>query len=179
MKATWKGAIARKQEDARWNLLEIIVFAAFVVWTIAGLIFTLGKITPAVIAQWPVPPWLVAFVRGCLAWGDPVLIILAFANTHLHAARQWSASSARRWAATVIVFAFVIETIGTLTAFPFGDYRYTTLFGPMLGVVPLTIPLAWHVVVTNALFVVRFVAPNLGRVKEALCVGALCTGYDF
>ena len=45
--------------------------------------------------------------------------------------------------------------------------------------VPLTIPFAWHVVVTNALFVVRAVcAPSLG-VVEAAVTGLICTVYDF
>jgi uncharacterized membrane protein len=49
----------------------------------------------------------------------------------------------------------------------------------MLGVVPLTIPLAWHVVVTNALFVVRAVAPHASRLAEAALAGLLCMLYDF
>jgi uncharacterized membrane protein len=35
------------------------------------------------------------------------------------------------------------------------------------------------VVVTNALFVVRSVAPYLSRLTEAALAGALCTFYDF
>ena len=34
-------------------------------------------------------------------------------------------------------------------------------------------------VVTNALFVVRWVAPHLGRIVEAVMAGVLCTLYDF
>ena len=49
----------------------------------------------------------------------------------------------------------------------------------MLGLVPLTIPLAWHVVVTNALFLVRALAPHVSRLAEAALAGLLCTLYDF
>jgi len=49
----------------------------------------------------------------------------------------------------------------------------------MLGVVPMTIPFAWHVVVTNALFLVRAFAPHASRLGEAGLVGLLCTLYDF
>jgi uncharacterized membrane protein len=179
VKASWRGASAWQQPGLRWNLLETTAFIAFIIWGIAGLIFTLGKISPTTIAQGPIPPALIPFVQGCLAFGDPILIFLAFANTHLHAARQWSTSIARRWGAIVLIFAFIVETIGARTGFPFGAYHYTTAFGPMLGVVPLTIPLAWHVVVTNALFLVRMAAPNANHIVEALLTGAVCTAYDF
>jgi putative membrane protein len=161
-----------------WNAVETIALAAFLIWSAAGLIFTRAHITPEVIAHWTVPDWLSQFVTICLQTGDPILILLAFINTHLHAVRQWSASIARRWGAIVLIFAFGIETIGTITSLPFGDYHYTDTFGPMLGVVPLTIPLAWHVVVTNVLFVLRAVAPHLSQLLEAVLTGLLCTLYD-
>ena len=164
---------------AGWNPVEKISFAAFVIWSAAGLIFTIGRISPDTIAHWPVPGWLGQFVDLCLRTGDPILILLAFANTHLHAARQWSAAIARRWGLIVLVCAFGIETFGARTGFPFGAYHYTDRFGPMLGLVPLTIPLAWHVVVTNSLFIVRTAAPHASRLAEAALAGLLCTLYDF
>jgi uncharacterized membrane protein len=162
-----------------WNVLEKICFAAFLFWSAAGLIFTIKGISPEAVAHWPIPNGLVQFVDFCLQTGDPILILLAFINTHLHAVRQWSAGIARRWGMIILVCAFGIETFGAITGFPFGDYHYTDNFGPVLGVVPLTIPLAWHVVVTNALFVVRAVAPHASRLTEAAVAGVLCTLYDF
>jgi len=162
-----------------WNIVDKIAFAAFLFWTAAGLTFTIKHINPGVVAHWPIPGWLRQFVDGCLQTGDPILILLAFINSHLHAARQWTAGIARRWAVIVLIFAFCIETFGAKTGLPFGAYTYTDRFGPMLGIVPLTIPLAWHVVVTNALFVIRAFAPHLSRLAEAALAGALCTLYDF
>jgi uncharacterized membrane protein len=162
-----------------WNFIEKAAFAAFLIWAAAGLIFTIGRISSDTIAHWPIPSWLGRFVDLCLQGGDPILILLAFTNTHLHAARQWSAGIARRWGAIVLTCAFGIETFGAITSIPFGDYSYTDRFGPMLGVVPLTIPLAWHVVVTNALFIVRALMPHASRLGEAALAGLLCTLYDF
>lgn len=178
MKAGWKGVHPGLPKRSRWSFLEVAAFTAFLIWSAAGLYFTLAKITPSSIAHWPISLDLVSFVQGCLAYGDPILIFLAFANTHLHAARQWSAPVARRWGLIVLVLAFGIETIGARTGLPFGPYHYTTAFGPMLGVVPLAIPLAWHVVVTNALFLVRMITPYSHRVTEALLTGGVCAGYD-
>jgi uncharacterized membrane protein len=168
-----------KAKPEQWNAVEKISVAAFVIWSAAGLTFTLGHISPDTIAHWPVPGWLGRFVDLCLQTGDPILILLAFANTHLHAARQWSSGVARRWGLIVLVCAFGIESLGATTGFPFGNYHYTDRFGLMFGVVPLTIPLAWHVVVTNALFVIRAVVPHASRLAEAALAGLLCTLYDF
>jgi putative membrane protein len=171
--------IKSKVKYTPWNFVEIIIFAAFLIWSAAGLIFSIKHISPDTIAHWQVPGRLRHFVDLCLRYGDPILILLAFINTHLHAARQWSAGIARRWGLIILVCAFGIETLGASTGFPFGDYHYTDRFGPMLGLVPLTIPLAWHVVVTNALFLVRAVAPHVSRLAEAALVGVLSTFYDF
>lgn len=170
--------MTRRHRDD-WGRFDVIAFAAFLIWSAAGLIFTLGRISPEVIASWPVPGWLAQFVLFCLHTGDPILILFAFANTHLQAARQWTPAIARRWALMVLVASFLIESCGALTGFPFGSYHYTERFGPLIGVVPLTIPLAWHVVVTNALFVVRAIAPHVSQMAEALAAALICTLYDF
>jgi uncharacterized membrane protein len=162
----------------RWNFVEKIALVAFLIWSAAGLFFTIERITPSTIAHSPVPASLVPFVDFCLSVGDPVLILLAFINTHLHAARQWTAGVARRWGLIVLLFAFGIETLGVSTGFPFGDYRYTSRFGPILWQVPFTIPLAWHVIVTNALFIVRAISPSCSTLFESLFTSLICTLYD-
>lgn len=169
----------REPRAAGWTSIEKFTLAAFVIWSAAGFAFTTGRITPATIAQWNLPAGLGSFVNLCLQNGDPILILLAFLNTHLHATRQWTSGVARRWAVIVVICAFVIETFGARTGLPFGQYHYTDNFGPVLGLVPITIPLAWHVVVTNALFLVRAAAPYLSRIIEALLAGLICTAYDF
>ncbi|HUB67022.1 MAG TPA: carotenoid biosynthesis protein [Candidatus Methylacidiphilales bacterium] len=162
-----------------WSRIEKIAFGAFLFWTAAALIFTLLRISPENVARWPVPGWLAGFVDLCLGTGDPILILLAFANTHFHAARQWTSTTARRWALIVCGVAFGVETAGAWSGFPFGSYHYTDRFGPLLGLVPFTIPLAWHVVVTNALFMVRAVGRYLSRKLEAVGAALICAAYDF
>jgi uncharacterized membrane protein len=168
-----------KPKVTGWTLLEKIALAAFIIWSAAGLAFTTGRISPATIAQWNLPAGLGPFIVLCLQNGDPILILLAFINTHLHATRQWTSGIARRWALLIVGCSFAIETFGARTGIPFGQYHYTDNFGPVLGLVPITIPLAWHVVVTNALFLVRAVAPHLSRLVEAALAGLICTAYDF
>lgn len=180
MKSAGQGNTARgRLKPARWNLAETIAFNAFLIWTAAGLIFILNHITPETTAHWKIAPELARFVESCLNYGDPILILLASASTHLHAVRQWSAGVARRWGLLILLCAYGIEALGAHTGIPFGQYHYTDSFGPMLYGVPLTIPLAWHVVVTNALFVVRAVMPHASRLTEAIVAGIICTLYDF
>ncbi len=168
-----------------WSVTEWFFLAAFLFWSAAGLVFTFARLTPAAVGRWHLPPGLENFVDLCIYNGDPILIILAFFNTHLHAARQWTAGVARRWAFVIVPCAYLIETCGTLTSVPFGDYHYSDKFGPPLWpgsallTVPITIPFAWHVILTNALFLVRAVAPHLSSLVEALAAAAICTVYDF
>ncbi len=162
----------------RGTRLEKVALGAFLFWCACGLAFTLGRIGLATVAGWNLPDALRHFVEFCVAIGDPALIVLAFANTHLLAARHWGPAEARRWALWVIALSLAVETCGALTGFPFGRYAYTDRFGPEIGVVPLTIPLAWHVVLTNALLLVRAAAPHLPRSGEAAAVGLIATFYD-
>ncbi len=73
----------------------------------------------------------------------------------------------------------LIESIGTLTGFPFGSYEYTEAFGPRLaGILPLSIPLAWWLVVLP----VYRLLPNfrLAGFFSFTCVAALLiTSIDF
>jgi putative membrane protein len=167
-----------KVQRETWSIMDVLSLLAFLIWCGAGLYFTTHHVTPAVIKSWKLSPDLTDFVNWCRTNGDPVLIVLAFINTHLHASRQWANDAARRWAATVIVLSYGIEWLGTWSGVPFGDYHYTDKFGPVIWTVPLTIPLAWHVVLTNALFVMRAVSPHTSRMTEALLAGGICTVYD-
>ncbi len=159
----------------RWSGIEAALFGAFLFWAAAGLISVAGG---AQLARIHPPAALAGFIAACVRYGDPVLILLAFANLHLAAARAWGAPAARRWTLTVIVASLAIETLGVETGFPFGRYHYTDRFGPLLGVVPLVIPLAWQVVLTSALLLVRRCQWQPGRLNEAAQVGLAAMLYD-
>jgi len=179
------GNVTRASARVPWTPTDWFFLGVFLFWSLLGLIFTFAHLTPTTFGRLHLPPDLETFVDLCIENGDPILIILAFFNTHLHAARQWTGGVARRWAFIILLCAYLIETAGTLTSIPFGDYRYTDKFGPSIWpgptllTVPITIPLAWHVIITNALFIVRAAAPHLSRLGEALAAGAICTAYDF
>ena len=79
---------------------------------------------------------------------DFLFLILASVVIFLETLRlqgwKWSMGSFL-W---IAVFSGLVEYIGATTGWPFGNYTYTPAFGPQLvGILPLSIPLAWWVVI--------------------------------
>lgn len=88
-----------------------------------------------------------------------VLIVVLFSGASLtHAAQQRGWRAAGAIAAVFIGGGLAVELLGVATGFPFGDYAYAEgRIGPMLGDVPLVIPLAWSMVGYPALVVARLI----------------------
>jgi putative membrane protein len=57
----------------------------------------------------------------------------------VHALKRWSIGTLVIFYVTVFVISTAIENIGVLTGFPFGEYYYTEILGPQLGLVPIAI----------------------------------------
>jgi putative membrane protein len=109
---------------------------------------------------WPLAPryWLIALWAltmvsiPIIRWviGDQVLHWGVFAGVILQSAAvlavlhaTWGARETARMATIVIPLAWLIEFAGSTTGVPFGAYDYTATLAPLLGGVPLIIPLAW------------------------------------
>jgi putative membrane protein len=106
------------------------------VWIVFGIYFTVGvglmltRFTPPF---GPLSDFLFIFFAALVVFLTEVRII------------GWGkALCAFGWVAIV---SGLVESIGTLSGFPFGNYTYTEAFGPRLfGLLPLAIPLAWWLV---------------------------------
>ena len=169
-----------KQGLRNWIFSDKLLFAAFCGWMAIGLACTFLRVTDDSVASWNLPGFLRGFVSFCLGAGDPILIVLAALNTHWLLCRVWGVRAARRWAYGVIACGAVVETVGTLTGQPFGPYSYTANFGPQIWrLPPLTIPLAWHVLLGNALILWRTLLPGFVPLIEAIAAGALVTAIDW
>jgi uncharacterized membrane protein len=159
---------------------EKILLGGFFAWLFTGLAIMPLHIRVDEVLIWNYPAWLLTLITFCLRWGDFLFMVIAGANTYMMLVRQWSLSQARRWSLTCLMAGAAVETIGTLTSFPFGPYTYTENFGPrILGVLPLSIPLAWFVVVSNLLLAVRLLANSLSSWQEAAMVAAAATLFDW
>jgi uncharacterized membrane protein len=161
-----------------WTRLDRVLFLAYAVWIAIGLALAVLQLDAGSVAVWPLPPFLAAFVVGCFRYGDPILIALAALNTHRVLLRLWGRRAAWRWLLAAVVVGGAVEWIGTRTGYPFGAYAYTDHFGPRLGLLPLAIPLAWYVLVGNALLVWRGFFPGWRRPVEAMGAATLVTALD-
>jgi putative membrane protein len=89
------------------------------------------------------------------------------------------------WGRALLAFAWVavvsgiIESIGTLSGFPFGNYSYTEAFGPRLfGLLPLAIPLAWWLLLMPVFRLLESFRQGSSSVFVAL-IAFFVTAVDF
>jgi putative membrane protein len=89
-----------------------------------------------------------------------------------------------RWLRLVlpfIVLVWLIEWIGVQTRLPFGAYRYTALLQPQVLQIPLSVTVAWYMMLIPAWAVGRSIAPRqertAGWIHAALAASAF-TAWD-
>lgn len=168
-----------------WTKLEKVFLIAYGIWMTIGIVSMSLQISSESISQWSIfregaYSFVQEFIGFCLRQGNPILMFLAAMNVYLMLIRHWGLSSARRWSLIVMVLTGVIEAVGAKTGYPFGDYFYTDQMGPrILGVLPISIPLAWLVVVSSSLIFVKCYFPEWGKWKCAFAVGVLATAFDY
>lgn len=82
--------------------------------------------------------------------------------------------------AVVAVLAYVVETVGVATGFPYGDFAYQTALGPTAFGVPLALPLFWVPVLVNGLLLaLRYVRPRVGSASVAAAAAVpIVVGLD-
>lgn len=123
----------------------------FLLWTAIGaVVMSTGWGEPEIREHIGWPP-LQSFLIAVEEISDFAWMALAA----LLALMSWSRRVGTRCvllaAAIIAVGAGLVEVLGVLTGFPFGDYTYTGRFGWLIGgVLPLGIPLAWWVVLAGA-----------------------------
>jgi len=144
--------------------LERVLVAWFLIWFLVGLV--------VVASNWRTP-------MG--AWADFIFMALAATVILFSLARHYSWGRIGLAAGWTFVFTGVVEAIGASTGFPFGSYDYTGNFGPLIGgLLPLSIPLAWLVVVWPLFLVVRSVLIPAGKLLWIPTVTAtLAVWVDF
>ena len=107
-------------------------------------------------------------------------MFLAAFNVYLMMIRHWGVSFARRWSLMVMMVSGAVEVLGAKTGYPFGDYYYTDAMGlKLFGVLPISIPLAWLVVVSCALIGVKCYFPEWNKIRSAFAVGMIATAFDY
>ena len=70
-------------------------------------------------------------------------VYVFFLASLIHAAHHRGVGGFLLVGVVVPVIGWAAEAIGTRSGWPFGDYDYHEVLGPMLGDVPVVVPLAW------------------------------------
>lgn len=91
-----------------------------------------------------------------------------------------SVPTGRALAIIVLVpaFGWGAEFVGSRTGIPFGSYHYTELLQPQIGRVPITIPLAWLMMMPPSWAVAMLILPEGPAVSRALVAAAAFTAWD-
>ena len=153
----WRRAVLAK--GVRRDLVTLI----FIVWATVGIVLH----------------FFVISLPAALSWANAVFLCLAAAVVFQTICRQEGPSRTLAAFFLVSVLSAALETVGTLTGFPFGQYYYSERLGwKIASVLPFTIPLAWWVIVGSGHFVLRCMFPFWSRLRIALGVGLWALVHD-
>lgn len=95
---------------------------------------------------------------GPTGWAEGLMVISATISTLLTLARPLPGTKVLLAAGLIALGAGGIQTVGVMTAFPFGPFSYGSNAGPkMFGVLPWWTPLMWVVAVLTARGVARLI----------------------
>jgi uncharacterized membrane protein len=143
-----------------------------VVWALfAGVVYLL--------AVEAVSPWLTLPGLGNIGF---TLVFVLFAVLHCGRCHGWVRTSL--FFAVAAVVSYALEEAGVRTGLIFGPYHYSSLLGPMLGHVPILIPLAWFMMIYPAWVTARALLRGVdtrrpaGMAALALVAAIVMTAWD-
>ena len=105
-----------------------------------------------------------------------VTVCCFFAASALHAALTRGLSWAAAMVAVTAGTGLAVESLGTRTGVPFGDYSYADSLGWQLLDVPVVVPLAWSMMAYPCLLAGQRLCRS--PVTAALVGGAMLAGWD-
>ena len=129
----------RREAEA---LLDRIVrenrFTIAVVFPLVGAIALVGSAEGWVPEPFAFHPWFVLF--GVIVMRSPLVVgVLPTIDRR-----------ALGWIGVLTAYTYLIESVGVATGWPYGEFAYTVDLGPMLGGVPVALPVFFIPLVTNA-----------------------------
>jgi putative membrane protein len=130
---TRRGAEALLDRTVRENRFTIAVLFPFV-----GALALVGSAEGWVPEPFAFHPWFVLF--GVLVMRSPLVVGVLPAIDR----------RALGWIGVLIAYTYAIELIGVATGWPYGSFEYTVDLGPMLGGVPVALPVFFIPLVVNA-----------------------------
>jgi putative membrane protein len=130
---TRRGAEALLDRTVRENRFTIAVL-----FPLIGALALVGSAEGWVPEPFAFHPWFVLF--GVLVMRSPLVVGVLPAIDR----------RALGWIGVLIAYTYAIELIGVATGWPYGTFEYTVDLGPMLGGVPMALPVFFIPLVMNA-----------------------------
>ena len=130
---TRRGAEALLDRTVRENRFTIAVL-----FPLVGALALVGSAEGWVPEPFAFHPWFVLF--GVLVMRSPLVV----------GALPAIDRRALGWIGVLIAYTYAIELIGVATGWPYGTFEYTVDLGPMLGGVPMALPVFFIPLVVNA-----------------------------
>ena len=125
----------------------------------------------------PIIRWTVG--NGIPPQGVITGVLLGAATVVVIMQAELGTREALRTAAIIVPLAWLIERVGSSTGLPFGEYHYTAALAPLIGGVPLIVPIAWLMMLPPAWAVATaFTGRSSGR-WFVLVSAAAFTAWDF
>ncbi|MFD1569298.1 bisanhydrobacterioruberin hydratase [Halorubrum laminariae] len=113
-------------------------FTIAVVFPLVGAVALVGSAEGWVPDPLAFNPWFVLF--GVLVMRSPLVVgVLPAVDRR-----------ALGWLGVLVAYTYAIELVGVATGWPYGGFEYTVSLGPMLGGVPLALPVFFIPLVVNA-----------------------------
>jgi uncharacterized membrane protein len=138
---------------------------------------------------WPVIAWVLTMISipimrwvlgdGVLHWGVIASVLLQAAAVLVLAQAGWGTRETLRVVALVLPSAWLVERVGSTTGIPFGAYHYTAALAPLLGGVPLIIPIAWLMMLPAAWAVAAAITGTQSGWRFVAVSAAAFTAWDF
>ncbi|MDZ5809828.1 bisanhydrobacterioruberin hydratase [Halorubrum sp. AD140] len=130
---TRRGAEALLDRTVRENRFTIAVL-----FPLVGAVALVGSAEGWVPEPLAFNPWFVLF--GVLVMRSPLVVgVLPAVDRR-----------ALGWVGVLIAYTYAIELVGVATGWPYGSFEYTVSLGPMVGGVPLALPVFFIPLVANA-----------------------------
>jgi len=113
-------------------------FTIAVLFPLVGALALVGSAEGWVPDPFAFNPWFVLF--GVLVMRSPLVVGVLPAIDR----------RALGWIGVLIAYTYAIELLGVATGWPYGSFEYTVSLGPMLGGVPVALPVFFIPLVVNA-----------------------------
>ncbi len=111
---------------------------------------------------------------GQYLWTTNIYLSLQAITTFLFLLRFFNRKKVIIFSLILITSSFLIEYLGVIFGYPFGNYYYTERIAPLLfGKVPIAIAFSWYIITINAYIVTKLIFRKLNNDLAVLIITSI------